>query len=166
MRIAIVSLLILPACVKASRPPPPALPDPPAAVPVRPPVAASAEDPSAPRPPGEPALPPPKPTGDRERDALELGFWGCHVMGLRLTPSLSGRAWLRATLGPSGEVVAVAAARVEDLPRPVVQCLLDRLARAHFDPRGGHGSVVDVPVDFTRPADPVRKMPGPESQSL
>jgi hypothetical protein len=86
-------------------------------------------------------------------------------MGIRLMPSMSGRAWLRATLGPAGDVVDVAAARVEDLPRPVVQCLLDRLARARFDPRGGDGSVVDLPVDFTRPPEPVRKTLGPASPS-
>ena len=96
------------------------------------------------------ALPRPQPTGDREHDALELGFWGCRVMGVRLAPSMSGQALLRATLGAGGEVLEVVAVRVEGLPRPVVQCLLDRLARAHFDPRGGYGSVLDVPVDFTR----------------
>jgi hypothetical protein len=77
-------------------------------------------------------------------------------MGVRLVPGMSGRAELRATLGPSGEVVDVAAVRVEDLPRPVVDCLLQRLARAHFDPRGGAGSILDVPVDFTRSEAPVR----------
>jgi hypothetical protein len=94
-------------------------------------------------------LPRPRPTGDRERDALELGFWGCRVMGVRLVPGMSGRAVLQATLGSGGEVVDVVAQRVENLPRPVVQCLVDRVARAHFDPRGGYGSVLQIPVDFT-----------------
>ncbi len=149
MRAPFVLLLGLGACVEQSRPPPPDLPAPPAPLLV---VQPSSEE--APGPPGGDAtLPRPQPTGDRERDALELGFWGCHVMGVRLVPGMSGRAWLRATLGPAGEVVDVSAERVENLPRPVVQCLLDRLARAHFDPRGGDGSVLDLPVDFTRQPD-------------
>jgi hypothetical protein len=100
-----------------------------------------------------PGVPRPRPTGDRERDALELGFWGCRVMGTRLVPAMSGRAVLRATLGAAGEVLDVVAERVVDLPRPVVQCLVDRVAHARFDPRGGYGSIVQIPVDFTRPAD-------------
>ena len=122
-------------------------------------VTPAGDDPPAGAPGEGMTLPRPQPTGDRERDALELGFWGCRVMGARLMPTMSGRAWLRATLGPGGEVVEVAALRVEDSPCPVVQCLLDRLARAHFDPRGGEGSTLDVPVDFTRaPERPTRTL--------
>jgi hypothetical protein len=97
----------------------------------------------------------PRPTGDREHDALELGFWGCRVMGLRLMPTMSGRALLRATLGPSGEVLDVVAERVENLPRTVVQCLVERVAHASFDPRGGAGTTLTIPVDFTRAEQPV-----------
>jgi hypothetical protein len=138
------------ACVEHVPPPPPPLPPPPAPLLI---PAASGDEPS-PEPTRDASAPPrPQPTGDREHDALALGFWGCRVMGVRLTPSMSGQALLRATLGSGGEVLDVVAVRVEGLPRPVVQCLLDRLARAHFDPRGGYGSVLDVPVDFTREAD-------------
>jgi len=138
------------ACVEQAPPARHDLPPPPAPLVL---VSPTADD-SPQGPAGDPSLPPrPQPTGDRERDALELGFWGCRVMGARLTPSMSGRVLLRATLGPAGEVLDVTAVRVEDLPRPVVQCLLDRLARAHFDPRGGYGSTLDLPVDFTRQAD-------------
>jgi hypothetical protein len=152
------SLLVLPvllgaaACVAQPLAPPPYpdLAEPPAPPPVR---VRTVDDP-APPPPNEVAgVPRPRPTGDREKDALELGFWGCRVMGTRLAPTMSGRAVLRATLGPSGEVLDAVAERVEDLPRPVVDCLLQRLSHARFDPRGGYGSIVQVPVDFTRPAD-------------
>jgi hypothetical protein len=146
----------LAACVEHAPPPPHELPPPPAPLLV---AAPSGEDSSGGSPGEGTTLPRPQPTGDRERDALELGFWGCRVMGARLMPTMSGRAWLRATLGPGGEVVDAVALRVEDLPRPVVQCLLDRLARAHFDPRGGEGSTLDLPVDFTRaPERPTRTL--------
>jgi hypothetical protein len=150
MRANFVLLLAIAACVEHRAGPPPEDVEPPAPMPQG---YLQSEEPPATPASDAPTLPRPRPTGDRERDALELGFWGCRVMGVRLVPSMSGRAWLRATLGPGGEVVDVVAERVEDLPRPVVQCLLDRLARAHFDPRGGYGSTLEVPVDFTRPAD-------------
>jgi hypothetical protein len=158
------ALVACAACVEHAPAPPPELPPPPAPLL----LASPPEDPT-PGPAGDPSMPPrPQPTGDRERDALELGFWGCRVMGVRLAPSMSGRVLLRATLGPAGEVLDVTAVRVEDLPRPVVQCLLDRLARAHFDPRGGYGSTLDLPVDFTRAADrPTRTLGTPApTQSL
>ncbi len=147
--VSFASFAASPACVEQAPPPRHDLPPPPAPIV----LVAPADDPP-PQPASDPSMPPrPQPTGDRERDALELGFWGCRVMGARLTPSMSGRVLLRATLGPAGEVLDVTAVRVEDLPRPVVQCLLDRLARAHFDPRGGYGSTLDLPVDFTRQAE-------------
>jgi hypothetical protein len=110
------------------------------------------DEPPAPPVSDPPGLPRPQPTGNRERDALELGFWGCRVMGVRLVPSMSGRAVLRATLGPAGEVLEVVAERVDELPRPVVSCLIDRVAHTRFDPRGGDGSILQIPVDFRRPS--------------
>jgi hypothetical protein len=156
MRASLFVLVVLPgllgaaACVEQRLPPPPPpdLPEPQAPLPARP-----LDDDARPPPSEVAGVPRPRPTGDREKDALELGFWGCRVMGARLAPSMSGRAVLRATLGPSGEVLDAVAERVEDLPRPVVDCLLQRLSHARFDPRGGYGSIVQIPVDFTRPAD-------------
>jgi hypothetical protein len=110
-------------------------------------------------------LPSPRATGDRERDALEMGFWGCRVMGLRLVPALSGRATLRARLSASGEVLDVVAETVDGLPRPVVDCLLTRVAHVRFDPRGGYGSILRIPVDFTRPAEAPRPVLAPGSPS-
>jgi hypothetical protein len=139
------------ACVPQAVPPPPPpedFPEPPAPL-----VARGVEREAPPPPPVLAGVPRPQPTGDRERDALELGFWGCRVMGTRIMPAMSGRAMLRATLGAGGEVIDAVAERVEDLPRPVVECLLQRLARARFDPRGGYGSIMQVPVDFTRRTD-------------
>jgi hypothetical protein len=140
------------ACVEPPPEPPGSreLPEPPAPIAPIAQGAARSDDelPAQASPP--PSVPRPRPTGDRERDALELGFWGCRVMGLRLAPTMSGRAVLRATLGAAGEVLEVIAERVNDLPRPVVDCLLDRVAHARFDPRGGNGSILQIPVDFTR----------------
>jgi len=148
MRILAVAALIgLAACEATPAPRPPRLPPPPGPLPAS--QYAEQQDDDAPAA-DDPRLPPrPQPTGDREADALNLGFWGCRVMGLRLVPGMSGRAWIRATLGPAGEVVDVVAVRVESLPRPVVQCLMDRVTRARFDPRGGQGSEIHIPVDFT-----------------
>jgi len=98
----------------------------------------------APTPPG------PAPTGDHERDALERGFYGCRVMGLRIEPSMSGKAVLQARLGPSGEVLDVTPLLIEGLPHTVVTCLVERVWNARFDPRGGDGSVLVIPVSFTR----------------
>jgi hypothetical protein len=147
LAVAIVALIGLSGCESSPAAPPPQLPPPPGPLPASQYV--EQQDDEAPAA-DDPRLPPrPRPTGDREADALSFGFWGCRVMGLRLVPAMSGRAWIRATLGPAGEVVDVVAVRVESLPRPVVQCLLDRVARARFDPRGGQGSEIHIPVDFT-----------------
>jgi hypothetical protein len=152
--LAVVALIGLCRCDSAPVAPPPQLPPPPTPLPASQYVEQEDDVPAA----DDPRLPPrPRPTGDREADALSLGFWGCRVIGLRIEPSMSGRAWIRATLGASGEVVDVVAVRVESLPRPVVQCLLERVARARFDPRGGQGSEIHIPVDFagaSRPATP------------
>jgi hypothetical protein len=148
MRILAVAVLIgLAACESSPVPPPPRLPPPPGPLP--PSQYAEQQDDDAPAADDRRLPSRPRPTGDREADALSLGFWGCRVMGLRLVPDMSGRAWIRATLGAAGEVVDVVAVRVESLPRPVVQCLMDRVARARFDPRGGQGSEIHIPVDFT-----------------
>jgi hypothetical protein len=154
--LSVVALIGLWGCESSPPPPPPRLPPPPG--PLHSSQYVEQQDDDAPAA-DDPRLPPrPRPTGDREADALSLGFWGCRVMGLRLVPAMSGRAWIRATLGAAGEVVDVVALRVESLPRPVVQCLLDRVARARFDPRGGQGSEIHIPVDFSggasRPATP------------
>jgi hypothetical protein len=155
-RIVVAACLLLGAC--ASRPPPPPSHDLPE---LPPPIAQTSErSPSS----GDeakdpPPFPRPTPTGDRERDALELGFWACRVMGVRLAPKMSGRATLRATLGNRGEVIAVAVERAVDLPRPVVQCLVNSVARTRFDARGGYGSFLQIPVDFTKP--PKRTAPPP-----
>jgi hypothetical protein len=151
-RLGLLLVVFVAACVeRALPPPPPELPEPPAPL-SQGYVQAHPEPPAnVPDPPG---LSRPHPTGDRERDALALGFWGCRVMGARLEPGLSGRAELRATLGAAGEVLDVIAERVENLPRPVVQCLLERVAHARFDPRGGYGSYILIPVDFTKPSQP------------
>jgi hypothetical protein len=89
-------------------------------------------------------------------------------MGLRLVPTMSGRALLRVTLGAAGEVLEALAERVDDLPRPVVQCLVDRVAHARFDPRGGYGTILQIPIDFTRmPNQPLPTMGTPAAtQSL
>jgi hypothetical protein len=77
---------------------------------------------------------------------------------------MSGQALLGATLGPGGEVLQVVAEQVEGLARPVVDCLLGRLAHARFDPRGGAGSYLRIPVDFTRRA-PAAPAFGPAVQT-
>jgi hypothetical protein len=147
-RLVLPLVLFAAGCVET--PPPPhvaELPDAPGPIPAQG-YTQTPEAPSGMERPTE--VPRPRPTGDRERDALELGFWGCQVMGLRLMPTMSGRAVLRATLGASGEVLDVVAERVESLPPNVVQCLVERVARASFKPLGGARYTLTVPVDFTR----------------
>ncbi|HTQ43266.1 MAG TPA: hypothetical protein VMI75_10960 [Polyangiaceae bacterium] len=165
--LAVVALIGLAGCESSPIPPPPRLPPTPGPLPASQ-YPEQQDDDDAPAA-DDPRLPPrPRPTGDREADALSLGFWGCRVMGLRLVPDMSGRAWIRATLGAAGEVVDVVAVRVESLPRPVVQCLMDRVARARFDPRGGQGSEIHIPVDFTggNSRGPTRTLGTVPTQSL
>jgi hypothetical protein len=161
----VVSLLALTAVACGAAPPPP----PP---PLLPPEGVARPLPGAGIPPNEPrgasvtsaALP--ASTGDRELDGLRVGFYGCRMMGLRIMPSMSGTAVLQARLGPAGEVLDVQPVTVRGLPHTVVACLVERVWVQRFDPRGRDGSILSIPVDFTRPAEkpapqPTRAEAGP-----
>jgi hypothetical protein len=115
---------------------------------------------SAPEAPGAPQ----SPGGDRELAALQIGFQGCRVLGQRLDPQLSGRAVLAARLAGTGEVVWAGAARVENLPRSVVMCLVERVNNTRFAPRGGYGTEIVIPVDYTRAGAPGNSAPTPASR--
>jgi hypothetical protein len=92
----------------------------------------------------------PQPTGDRERDALAMGIWGCRVLAQRIAPLASGKAVLRVHLGRNGEVLALTVWNA-GVAQPVVQCLVDAVRATRFDPRGGGGSELEVPIDLARP---------------
>jgi len=107
--------------------------------------------------------------GDREPGALSVGIEGCPVLRLRLDPQMSGRATLMAGLGPRGEVLWAEATRVENLPRPVVACLVARVQHTRFTPRGA-GTEVRIPIDFSRPTAvapvPTKEAPPPAGTQM
>jgi hypothetical protein len=74
-------------------------------------------------------------------------------MGLRVMPSMSGTAVLEARLGPAGDVLDVQPVLVTGLPHTVVRCLVERVWAQRFDPRGGDGSILRIPVDFRAAAE-------------
>ena len=139
---------------------PPELPPPPTPIP---PAAGSASTPDRDddhSSPGRaetaaaPALPPrPQPTGDREHDALAIGVWGCRVLAQRIAPMASGKAVLRVRLGSDGAVLGLTVWNA-GVAQPVVQCLVEAVRATRFDPRGGGGSELEVPIELGRPDVP------------
>jgi len=144
--VLLATTMLLLAC--GAPPAPPAAPILPPPAPLPPLPGADGTDPP-PAPLGT-APPMPPPTGDREHDALRMGFWGCRVMGLRIMPTMDGTAVLDARLGAGGEVLEVTPIVVVGIPHTVVGCLVDRVRHVRFDPRGGEGSTLVIPVDFRR----------------
>jgi hypothetical protein len=158
------ALAISLALVACDPPPPAAAPTIAPAYDARPryaPPPIDANDPPPAMSSAKPPPPMPPPTGDRELDALRVGFYGCRVMGLRIMPTMDGTAVLRATLGPGGEVLDVTPDVVIGIPHTVVACLIERVRNASFGPRGGDGSILVIPVDFRQ--DGGKSTPTPAS---
>lgn len=115
---------------------------------------------------GQQASTPKGPTGDAQLGAtsatvpvanaerviagLRPGFRQCYNTGLQQDPGMSGSVTVTVKIGPNGEVSSADATSNTGLSDSVVRCIARKLKNAQFDPPGGSGSTLNVPVKFVQ----------------
>jgi hypothetical protein len=80
---------------------------------------------------------------------MRPGFKACYNKGLSVDPSMSGKVTMTVKIGPNGEVASVTPNN-QGLSSEVVECISRKLRNAQFDPPGGGGSTVTIPVTFVK----------------
>jgi hypothetical protein len=81
---------------------------------------------------------------------LRPGFRACYNQGLQQDPGMAGSVTITVKIGPNGEVSTADAASNAGLSDSVVKCIARKLKNAQFDPPGGSGSTINVPVKFVQ----------------
>jgi hypothetical protein len=79
---------------------------------------------------------------------LRPGFRACYNRGLANDPTMDGCVTLRVHIAPEGSVGTTDAVVKDGLSPSVVGCLEELLRRAAFDPPGGSGATINVPITF------------------
>lgn len=87
---------------------------------------------------------------DRVIAGLRGRFRSCYQQGLASDPSMSGKVVMSTKIGPNGEVASVSPASNTGLSEGVVSCIARAIRNAQFDPPGGGGSTLSVPVTFVQ----------------
>lgn len=87
---------------------------------------------------------------DRVIAGLRGRFKACYQQGLASDPSMSGKVVMSTKIGPNGEVASVSPASNSGLSEGVVSCIARAIRNAQFDPPGGGGSTLSVPVTFVQ----------------
>ncbi len=87
---------------------------------------------------------------DRVIAGLRGRFRACYQQGLATDPSMSGKVVMSTKIGPNGEVASVSPASNSGLSDGVIACIARAIRNAQFDPPGGGGSVLSVPVTFVQ----------------
>jgi hypothetical protein len=87
---------------------------------------------------------------DRTIAALRPGFRSCYNKGLQSDPSMSGKVVLAVKIGANGDVVSVEKAGGSGLSSEVESCIMKKIKNAAFDPPGGSGSTIQVPITFVQ----------------
>lgn len=85
---------------------------------------------------------------DREIAKLRPRFRQCYQTGLNSDPSMSGKVVITAKVGPNGEVSSANVSSNTGLSPSVASCIANVVKRASFDPPGGGGSTLNIPVTF------------------
>lgn len=79
---------------------------------------------------------------------MSAGFRRCYNRGLQTAPNMQGSLRITARIGKNGEVVLASAAGGTGLSKDVIECVVNRVKSAQFDPPTGGGAVVVIPVSF------------------
>ena len=92
------------------------------------------------------------PVANAERVVASLrpGFRACYNTGLQQDPGMAGSVTITVKIGPNGEVSSADATSNNGLSDSVVKCIARKLKNAQFDPPGGSGSTLNVPVKFVQ----------------
>lgn len=75
-------------------------------------------------------------------------FRRCYNSGLESNPNMKGTVRVTARLGPDGKVVAANSSGGDGLSKDVIFCVLRRVRSAQFNPPGGGGATIVIPVNF------------------
>jgi TonB family protein len=81
---------------------------------------------------------------------LRPGFKMCYQQGLATDPTMSGKVVISAKIAPNGEVENVNVASNSGLSDQVANCIKRKVKNAQFDPPGGGGSTIQIPVSFVQ----------------
>jgi hypothetical protein len=92
----------------------------------------------------------PVPDVDRVIAGLRPRFRQCYQTGLSSEPSMSGKLVVVAKVGPNGEVPDATISSNAGLSQGVAACIANVVKRAQFNPPGGGGSTVSIPVTFVQ----------------
>ncbi len=87
---------------------------------------------------------------DRVIAGLRPRFRQCYQTGLNSDPSMSGKVVITAKVGPNGEVSDANVSQNTGLSQSVASCIANVVKRAQFNPPGGGGSTLNIPVTFVQ----------------
>lgn len=87
---------------------------------------------------------------DRVIATLRPRFRQCYQTGLNSDPGMSGKVTITAKVGPNGEVSSANVSSNTGLSASVASCIANVVKRAQFNPPGGGGSTLNVPVTFVQ----------------
>ena len=87
---------------------------------------------------------------DRVIAGLRPRFRQCYQTGLNSDPSMSGKVVITAKVGPNGEVADASVSQNTGLSASVASCIANVVKRASFNPPGGGGSTLNIPVTFVQ----------------
>lgn len=76
------------------------------------------------------------------------GFRRCYNRGLQNDPNMKGSMRVIARLGPDGQVVIASSSGGNGLSQEVIKCVVTRVKAAQFNPPGGGGATIVIPVNF------------------
>ncbi len=87
---------------------------------------------------------------DRVVAGMRPRFRQCYQAGLNSDPGMSGKVVVTAKVGPNGEVSDASVTSNTGLSASVASCIANVVKRAQFNPPGGSGSTVNIPVTFVQ----------------
>ncbi len=87
---------------------------------------------------------------DRVIAGLRGRFRQCYQTGLNSDPTMSGKVVITAKVDPNGEVSRADVTQNTGLSPQVASCIANVVKRAQFNPPGGSGSTLNIPVTFVQ----------------
>jgi hypothetical protein len=82
--------------------------------------------------------------------SLRQTFRRCYQRGLDGNPRMQGGVLVYVKVAPDGNVESTTACKTDNISNAVAQCLRTALAEAKFEPPGGTGSTLTVPITFKK----------------
>lgn len=91
---------------------------------------------------------PPVPNADRVIAGLRPQFKQCYQRALNENPDVEGRTVIVAKVSPNGNVTSAVGAETTGLPDTMVQCIANVVLKTTFEPPGGAGATLEIPVKY------------------